>query len=544
MKLSDLEKSKGVKIMYLKERGEDYLLITSDRKAFSMAKAMVENDLNLKIVPMEREDTPNLEGIRLIYTDKIKQGDIDFRYILKNEEEIITKLSAGDWFDIRVTSKNLVAVKNLITVYLKENKELITYILDYCKEFVVNKTIIPISNNLRIKLSDERFFTPSELDLYLNQENRTIGEADEFLDSMMKFMFENKTSDISLAPMDFPKRRFKKELIPIDGYDRLKPTDCTLLQDEFFNRGGIHRRRFYNEKGYARLATSLPGYGRYRFVMMNQRGTPAYSLRYIPFEIRPIEDFRLPKMIKNKFLSGRGGLYLIGGEPNSGKSTLAAAIINEYLKTTRKKVVTLENPIEYLFKHQQGQVTQHEIGTDVLSYEDAIVALLTFDPDIVYFTEIKEGNELLNAIEMASSGKLVISTGHAKNCEQLLKRMFGLISHDESAQIKLASVLELVMVQSLVPGIKTEVVPAQEIFNVLPNMKKILEDVKNFGSTVKSKLTQQGYGNREMANDLWNLVKQGKISEDQMYAEIGRDKSIAGIEYSEYLDSLESPENV
>ena len=473
----------------------------------------------------------NISSDRAKYKVRVLKEEIEgvigvpFETIYEHISKVVDCIASETPIVLITRATTLLGFKNTISALLLERPELrpfLDYVVGNIDYIDLEKVLIP-KRNLKLKLTSEDFLSETDFSFYTEEgQKRSIGDARDFLEYVMTTLAHRHLSDCSMAVNSKVKYRYQKRLIDDEEYGVLTYADMLALQDEILNQSSASRRDEYKNEGCTRVTMTLKDCGRYRITLAHQRGTPTSSRRHIPFESRDLADFRLPKITENRLLSGQGGLYMIVGEPNSGKSTLASSVIDRYTRTTSLKVVTLERPIEYLFGHHMGLTNQIEIGEDCISYEKAIEMLLTFDPDIVYFTEVRNRHELLNAIEMAVAGKYVITSGHAQDVKEWIMRCRGFLDNDKANLDKYVAVTRMILVQKLVPKVNGGLIPVQEIFNIYPDNRTALTDPQL--NNLQSLLINQRDGNRLMLNDFYNLEQQGLITKETLETYANTDK--------------------
>lgn len=256
------------------------------------------------------------------------------------------------------------------------------------------------------------------------------------------------SSDIHITVGLPPVLRINGQLIILDE-DILKPEDTKALTYELLNENLI---KILEEKGEVDSSFSSPGVGRYRINAYKQRGSYGMALRVIPLKIPTIEDLGLPSIIKD-LVSLPRGLILVTGPTGSGKSTTLAAMINLINEERRCHILTLEDPIEYLHKHNKSIVNQREIGTDSLSFENSLRAALRQDPDVILVGEMRDLETISIALTAAETGHLVLSTLHTIGSAKTIDRVIDVFPPHQQQQVRVqfASVIQAIVSQQLLP---------------------------------------------------------------------------------------------
>ena len=274
------------------------------------------------------------------------------------------------------------------------------------------------------------------------------------------------------------------------------------------------QQKEFEENMELNMALSLPGAGRFRINVFRQRGEISMVVRYIKGEIPSIEDLKLPTILQSLVMEMRG-LVLVVGSTGSGKSTALAAMIDYRNQHHKGHILTIEDPIEYLYKHKKSIVDQREIGIDTLSYDNALKNALRESPDVILIGEIRDRNSMKHAIAYAETGHLCISTLHANNSNQALDRIVNVFPEDARQQIltDLSLNLRAIISLRLIPGLDKQRVPAVEILMNSPYISDLMEkgkidDIKD----AMARSTEQGMQTFDQA--LLKLYKEGKISKE------------------------------
>lgn len=208
----------------------------------------------------------------------------------------------------------------------------------------------------------------------------------------------------------------------------------------------------YVSKGELDFSYSYPGLGRFRVNVYRQRGTCSMALRVVALTIPKMEDLKLPPVLKELAMKQRG-LILVTGPTGSGKSTTLAAMIDYMNQNRSEHIMTIEDPIEYLHRHNKSVVNQREVGNDSKSFANALRAALRQDPDIILVGEMRDLETISTAITAAETGHLVLSTLHTIGAAKTVDRIIDVFPPHQQQQIRiqLASVLEAVISQQILP---------------------------------------------------------------------------------------------
>jgi len=268
-------------------------------------------------------------------------------------------------------------------------------------------------------------------------------------------------SDLHLSAGYPPILRITKHLIELDGERVLTPLDTEALAAELMTE--VQREKFLKEKE-ADFAYQLEEASRFRVNIFLQRGCYSVALRVIPSRIKTIEDLNLPSVL-HQFTQAKQGFVLVTGPTSQGKSTTLAAIIDEINHQRCEHIITVEDPIEYIFKRDKCLINQREVYSDTLSFARALKASLREDPDVIMVGEMRDLETISTAVTAAETGHLVFSTLHTNSASQTIHRLIDVFPAHQQNQIRaqLSSVLLGVVSQRLLPRAKGGFVPACEI---------------------------------------------------------------------------------
>jgi len=246
-----------------------------------------------------------------------------------------------------------------------------------------------------------------------------------------------------------------------------------------------------------------------------QRGTSGMAFRVIPFQIPPFESLNLPEVMRKTIMKHTKGLILVTGPTGSGKSTTLASLIEEINKSFRRIVVTIEDPIEYLFKDKNCFIIQREVGIDTKSFARGLRAALREDPDVILVGEIRDTETAEIALQAAETGHLVLSTLHTLDAKETINRFIGMFKLEVREQIRqmLAGTLVAVFSQRLLPRVdKKGSIPAVEIMLNTGAVREVLLDPQRLDEIpdliAKGK---SAYGTQTFDQHLEELYKKGLI---------------------------------
>ncbi|MBI4059297.1 type IV pilus twitching motility protein PilT [Candidatus Microgenomates bacterium] len=251
---------------------------------------------------------------------------------------------------------------------------------------------------------------------------------------------------------------------------------------------------------------------RFRVNAYFQRGTPAASFRRLPLIIPDIDSLGLPSICHN-FATLRQGFVLVTGPTGHGKSTTLAAILNEINKERAEHIVTIEDPIEFIFKPEKSIITQREMTLDTHSWGISLRSVLREDPNVVLVGEMRDLETISSALTIAETGHLVFATLHTNSAAQTIDRIVDVFPREQQEQIKLqlSSVLEGVFSQRLLPGIDGRRVLAYEVMLGTPAIQTVVREGKTH--QIDSIIQTSGeVGMISLETTLAKLVKEGKIT--------------------------------
>lgn len=297
----------------------------------------------------------------------------------------------------------------------------------------------------------------------------------------------------------------EKNLTPDDN----KNLAMQLLNEDEFN--------LLEDRGQLDKSYSQNGVGRFRINVYKQRGTYGIAIRTVTLDVPTMESLKLPSIIK-ELTEKKRGLVLVTGPTGSGKSTTLASMINNINRTRKEHILTLEDPIEYLHKHDRSIVNQREIGTDSKSFSVALRSALRQDPDVILIGEMRDLDTIKTALIAAETGHLVLSTLHTIGAAKTVDRIIDVFPSDQQQQIKiqLANVLEGIVSQQLISNIdNTKRELALETMIATPAIKNLIREGKAH-QIQTAIVTGKKYGMESMDNSLFNLYNNGKISKQTL----------------------------
>lgn len=330
------------------------------------------------------------------------------------------------------------------------------------------------------------------------------------LSELLEVTINQKASDLHLTVGLPPTMRLNGELIQITN-NKLIPIDTEAYAKEIL--GDSYER--YLREGEADTSYSIPGLGRFRVNVFKQRGSHAIAIRVVGLKIPTLNELGFPPVMK-ELTEKQRGLVLVTGPTGSGKSTTLAAMINEINMTRAEHIITLEDPVEYLHKHNKCIINQREIGKDSLSFKNALRAVLREDPDVILVGEMRDVETISIAITAAETGHLVLSTLHTIGAAKTIDRIIDVFPPYQQQQIRvqLSTVIQGIVSQQLLPKADgSGRVAALEIMVVTPAIQNLIREGKSH--QIDSAVQTGGkYGMKTMDMALADLYKKGMINYD------------------------------
>ena len=329
------------------------------------------------------------------------------------------------------------------------------------------------------------------------------------IEDLLKITLDNRASDLHLLVGNPPTLRIDGVLKHLTDLPALNETTIQELVHPLLNQ---EQKEILNVNREIDLSFQLAGQARFRVNAYHQKGTLAASLRSIPLEIKSIEELKLPQ-ICHRFASLRQGFILITGPTGHGKSTTLAAVIDEINQSRKEHIVTIEDPIEYVFPHRESIISQRELKADTHSWEIALRSVLREDPNVVMVGEMRDYETIAAALTVAETGHLVFATLHTNSAAQTINRIVDVFPPHQQGQVRmqLSLTLEAVFSQRLLPSLKGGRVVAAEVMVATPAVKNAIREGKThlLDNIIQ---TSAELGMRTLEMDLADLVKAGKIS--------------------------------
>jgi twitching motility protein PilT len=335
------------------------------------------------------------------------------------------------------------------------------------------------------------------------------------VNDLLKIAVDAGASDLHLKVGCYPMMRLRGALVPAAEDKRLDHEDVVAMSTAVMS---TTQRQKYQDAQEIDLAYSVPGLGRFRCNVFQQRGTVGLVLRVIPMRIRTIDELSLPPVLKTIAEEERG-LVLVTGTTGSGKSTSLAAMIDHVNRTRCAHVMTVEDPIEFLHRDASSIINQREVAVDTKSFAHALRSALRQDPDVILVGEMRDFETIETGLLAAETGHLVFSTLHTLDATETINRIIAVFPPHQQKQVRLqlASVLKAVISQRLVPRIDGKSrAPAVEVMISTAFIRDCIVDKEKthliHGAIVAG--TSQ-YGMQSFDQSIFGLYQQKMVSYEE-----------------------------
>ncbi|MFH1714309.1 MAG: type IV pilus twitching motility protein PilT [Candidatus Nealsonbacteria bacterium] len=330
-----------------------------------------------------------------------------------------------------------------------------------------------------------------------------------FLDELLDITVKERASDLHLSFGHPPTLRIVGKLVPLVKKSILKSKDIQGVADALMNE--IQKKRFLEQKEID-FSFNFKELGRFRINVFCQKGEVSIALRLVPEKIKTLKELNLPSIIKD-FTKASQGFLLITGPSSQGKSTTLAALIDEINHTRAEHIITIEDPIEYLFKDDKSIIDQREVYQDTLSFAKALRATFRQDPDVIMVGEMRDSETISTAITAAETGHLVFATLHTNSASQTIHRIVDSFPSTQQDQIRaqLSGSLLGIISQRLIPRIKGGLIPVCEIMISNPATSNLIRENKIHELPLVIE-TSNEIGMISLNRSLADLIKRREVS--------------------------------
>ena len=327
------------------------------------------------------------------------------------------------------------------------------------------------------------------------------------LNKYFKAAIKTQANDLHLKVGQPPKLRLFGQLKNTTG-EILTPERMEELVFEIMTPT---QQEFFRQNGTLYFAHEIGKEHRFRINVFRQRGMVSLVARRVSAHVPSFESLHLPPVLE-KIAEARQGLVLVVGPTGSGKTTTIASMIDYITRTRSCHIVTVEDPIEYLYLDNKALVSQREIGIDVPNFEDALTYLMRQDPDVVFVGEMRDAKTVTAGMRAAETGHMVMGTMHSSNASQAVHRLLDLFPQEERELVRqaLATAVRAIISQVLLPCIREEIdrVPAVEVMLASPAVRKLISDGRegDLPSVIRG---SQREGMLDLTDNLCRLVQEG-----------------------------------
>lgn len=329
------------------------------------------------------------------------------------------------------------------------------------------------------------------------------------LSDLLQLAVTQQASDIHLKLDRRPYFRRSGALIESD-FEALSAEALQLIAGHLIPE---RQRQDFDEGHEVDFSFYEQGAGRFRVNAFLAQGIPTFAMRHVQDKIPDFETLHLPLQLRDLALATRG-IIIVAGTTGSGKSTTLAASIQYINEQVSRRIISIEDPIEYLFHDEQSVITQREVGIDTQNFHAGLRYILRQDPDVIMIGEMRDRMGFTTALSAAETGHLIFTTLHAGNASQAIYRMlefFPAGEHDR-ARMALAGNLHAIICQRLIQSVDESAVPAVEILINTPTVRKLLE--KNKLDVISAAIeTGGGDGMQSFNQSIYKLIKSGMITE-------------------------------
>lgn len=329
------------------------------------------------------------------------------------------------------------------------------------------------------------------------------------IQQLLDLAVQRNASDLHLSVGFPPTMRVHGDLIPVTGEVASSPEQIDSLVAPLLTE---LQKKIFQQNLELDFSFDFESKGRFRVNIYKQKGYTAAALRLIPFRIPPLSELGLPEVL-NKLTTLKQGFILVTGPTGHGKSTTLASFVQKINQERAVHVITVEDPIEYVYPPGKSLIEQREMYKDTKSWDNALRACLREDPDVVLIGEMRDLETIAAAITIAETGHLVFATLHTNSAAQSVDRMIDVFPEAQQPQIRLqlSSTLEAIISLRLIPSTQLGRALASEVLFATPALRNVIREGKTFLIDNLIETSAEG-GMRLLERSLTDLVKAGKIS--------------------------------
>lgn len=331
---------------------------------------------------------------------------------------------------------------------------------------------------------------------------------------LLKVVVENGSSDLHITSGSPPMLRIDGKLVPV----KHPPLTSPETKDLCYSVLTDSQKHRFEENWELDFSFGVEGLGRFRGNVYMQRAAVSGAFRLLPFEMRSMKELGLPPIVSVLAKKPRG-LLLVTGPTGSGKTTTLASIVNQINDERHEHIVTIEDPIEYIFKHKNCLVNQREVGSDTKSFNNALRSVLREDPDVILIGEMRDLETIKIALVLAETGHLTLATLHTNTAVQTINRVIDVFPPHEQSQIRtqLSFVLEGVLCQALIPKVGGGRTMALEVMVPNPAIRNLIREDKIHQIYSQQQIGQEKYHMQTLNQSLADLYLKKLITyEDAM----------------------------
>ena len=343
------------------------------------------------------------------------------------------------------------------------------------------------------------------------------------MDELLELAVNKGATDLHLKVPSPPVLRIDGVLIPQEDWLPFTPDNMQSMFEQITTE---EQRDAFDRELELDFAYAVPGLARFRVSAMWQRGTISLAFRRVPFNAPSIDELGLPQICKELILKPRG-LILVTGPAGSGKSTTLAAMINHINENERRSIITIEDPIEFLFYDKKCIIRQRDLGDDTKSFSSALIHALRHDPDVIVIGEMRDLDTVSTAITAAETGHLVLATLHTVDAAQSIDRVIDIFPPAQQRQMRLqlSQVIEAVLSQTLLPRIGGGRIAAFEIMLANNVIRRLIREEKIYEIPPNVEMGRLD-GMQTLDQALADLIERGEVTEEDAAMKAGSSRRL------------------